>query len=229
MSAPISAERATARSRGPGPVTGPGTRCPGHRISPRGIVDLRGDAGRDVLLAYPRGAAVVVAGLPGSGKSTLLRAWSGAAAVIDPRATRTAFASRMPGWLPYAAYRPWARLWHMAGTRSAMRRGGPLLVHDCGSRPWMRRWLVRTARRAGRPLHLVVLDVGPREALSGQLARRRVASRRVFGVHRRGLARFLSRLARDGAAAAPGIDSVVLLDRGQRDRVTAVRFGRPPG
>ncbi|THA49784.1 AAA family ATPase [Streptomyces sp. A1136] len=191
------------------------------------MVDLRGPAGRDLRLSYPFDAAVVVAGLPGSGKSTLLRAWADAATVVDPRVTRTACEARMPAWLPYAAYRPWARLRHMRWTRRELRSRRPLLIHDCGSRGWMRRWLAHTARRAGRPLHMVVLDVGSAEALSGQYARRRLASRRVFSTHQRGLGRFLSRVEREGLTGAHGITSLVLLDRGQRDRVTAVRFGLP--
>ncbi|MFE2146734.1 AAA family ATPase [Streptomyces sp. NPDC059456] len=204
-----------------GPVAGA---RPDRLISPHGVLDLRGPAGRDVWLSYPFDAAVVVCGLPGSGKSTLLRAWSGAASVVDPRVTRTSIEARMPGWLPYAFYRPWARLRHMRWLRAELRRGGPLLIHDCGSRSWMRGWLARTARGAGRPLHMVVLDVGPQEALSGQHARRRLASPRVFALHQRGLARFLGRVER-GPAEVPGIGSVVVFDRGQRDRVTAVRFG----
>ncbi|MEU6864420.1 AAA family ATPase [Streptomyces sp. NPDC046876] len=215
MTTPISAD----------PVGGT---CPSRLISPRGVLDLRGSAGRDVRLSYPFDAAVVVSGLPGSGKSTLLRAWSGSASVVDPRITRTSFEARMPAWVPYALYRPWARLRHMYGLRAELRRGGPLLIHDCGSRSWMRRWLARTARGAGRPLHMVVLDVGPQEALSGQRARRRLASRRVFALHQRGLARFLRQVDRGGPAGVPGISSVVVFDRGQRDRITEVRFGPSP-
>ncbi|MFJ9344178.1 AAA family ATPase [Streptomyces sp. NPDC101733] len=165
-----------------------------------------------------------MAGLPGSGKSTLLRAWAPAATVVDPRATRAAYEARTPGRLPYAVCRPWARLSHMRWIRAEMRGTGPLLVHDCGSRPWMRRWLAHHAARAGRPLHMVVLDVGFREALSGQRARRRVTSRRVFATHRRGLARLLSGLERDGLEVAAGAASVVLLDRASRDRAPKVRF-----
>ncbi|MFJ3881665.1 AAA family ATPase [Streptomyces sp. NPDC090077] len=231
MSAPLSTEDPTERAREPGAVTGHrGGAGRSRRIPPQGVVDLRGRDDGHVRLSYPPNAAVVVAGLPGSGKSTLLRAWSPAAAVVDPRATRTAYEARMPAWLPYAVYRPWARLGHMRWTRSQMRLGHPLLIHDCGSRAWMRRWLAYTARRGRRPLHMVVLDVGPREALSGQRARRRLASPRVFGVHRRGLAQLLARLAHDGLPEGRGISSVVLLDLRQRDRGAAsVDFEDHPG
>ncbi|ATZ28695.1 AAA family ATPase [Streptomyces lavendulae] len=232
MSTTPGTEYATVRPRGggggAGVADGPPRRAAGY-LAPQGVVDLRGRGGRDVTLCYPSDAAVVVAGLPGSGKSTLLRAWSSAAPVVDPRATRTSYEARLPGWLPYAVYRPFARLGHLRRLRSRIRGGGPLLVHDCGSRPWMRRWLARTALRAGRPLHMVVLDVGSREALLGQHARRRVTSRRVFGVHRRGLSRLLARVERDGLSAAPGIGSLVLFDSGLRTRVTEVRFGHDAG
>ncbi|MGW5343480.1 AAA family ATPase [Streptomyces sp. NPDC004050] len=202
--------------------------CPSPLTAPCGVLDLRGAAGRDVRLSYPFDAAVVVCGLPGSGKSTLLRAWSGSACVVDPRVTRSSFEAWMPAWLPYALYRPAARLRHMCWLRRELRRGGPLLIHDCGSRSWMRWWLARTARGAGRPLHMVVLDVGSEEALSGQRARRRLASQRVFSLHQRGLARLLAQVDRGGLARVPGISSVVVFDRGQRDRITTVTFGLPP-
>ncbi|MFD9355725.1 AAA family ATPase [Streptomyces sp. NPDC060031] len=231
MSTPIGTEHSTERSQDPWTVVNqPGTPSPSRRVVPQGLVDLRGRASRDIKLSYPSNAAVVVAGLPGSGKSTLLRAWSPAATVVDPRATRTAYEARMPDWLPYGVYRPWARLSHMHWIRSEMRLSRPLLIHDCGSRPWMRRWLAHTAHRSRRPLHMVVLDVGPHEALSGQHARRRLASRRVFGVHQRGLSKLLACIAHDGLPTTTGISSMVLLDRSLRDRGAAsVQFGHRPG
>ncbi|MFE9629436.1 AAA family ATPase [Streptomyces sp. NPDC006463] len=226
MSTPFSAEYRTERPQDTGAVTVQvDVQRARRRVAPQGIVDLRGRSDQDIELSYPSHAAVIVAGLPGSGKSTLLRAWSTAATVVDPRATRTAYEARMPVWLPYAVYRPWARLRHLQWTRSEIRRGQPLLIHDCGGRAWMRRWLAHTARRARRPLHMVVLDVGPQEALSGQHARRRLASRRAFETHQRGLTELLSRIEDDGLTARMGIRSLVLLDRGLRDRVTSVRFG----
>ncbi|MFI5808525.1 AAA family ATPase [Streptomyces sp. NPDC051561] len=195
------------------------------RIGPQGILDFRGTPGSDIWLSYPCNATVVVAGLPGSGKSTLLHRWSPAATIIDPRATRTAHEARMPSWLPYAVYRPWTRLQHMRWTHRAIRRPGPLLIHDCGSRAWMRRWLARSTQHAARPLHMVILDVGPQEALSGQQARQRFASQRVFSVHQRGLMKLLSDLDRTGLLADLGLTSMVLFDRDSRERAAQVRFG----
>ncbi|MGW2250629.1 AAA family ATPase [Kitasatospora sp. NPDC001660] len=199
----------------------------GTETVPLGVVDLRGMAGPGFAVRYPAGAVVVVSGLPGAGKSTLLRRWSAdGVATVDPRAVHEACEAVMPGWLPYAVYRPWARLRHAGLLRTAVRRGGPLLVHDCGSRAWMRRWLAREAARRGRELHLVLLDVGPATALDGQRARGRHAPRRTFARHHRGLARLLAALASHGIAdPTPEAASVLLLDAVSRSRAKAVRFG----
>ncbi|MFF8786137.1 AAA family ATPase [Streptomyces sp. NPDC015125] len=172
-------------------------------LRPRGLVDLRGPGDTPALLSYPPGAVVMVSGLPGSGKSTLLRRWSEAASVVDPRTVHIACEAVMPARLPYAVYRPWARWTYFRWLRTAVRDGEALLVHDCGGRPWMRRWLVRSAGRQGRELHLVLLDVGVAEALSGQEARGRWAPRRAFARHRRGLDRLLGALSGPGAAKPP--------------------------
>ncbi|MEU8995559.1 AAA family ATPase [Streptomyces caniferus] len=169
-------------------------------MRPHGLVDLRGPGDVPALLSYPAGAVVVVSGLPGSGKSTLLRRWSEAASVVDPRIVHVACEAVMPSWLPYAVYRPWARWRYFRWLRTAVRDGEPVLVHDCGGRPWMRRWLARSAGRQGRELHLVLLDVGVAEALSGQKARGRLAPRRAFVRHRRGLDRLLGALSGPGTA-----------------------------
>ncbi|MFC5661652.1 AAA family ATPase [Kitasatospora misakiensis] len=201
-------------------------------MEPRGPVDLRGVDGESFAVDYPADAIVVVSGLPGSGKSTLLRRWSARAphvATVDPRAVHEACAAVMPDRLPYAVYRPWARLEHFRLLRGSVRRGGPLLVHDCGSRAWMRRWLAREAARQGRELHLVLLDVGAATALAGQRARGRWASHRVFARHRRGLDRLLAALTAHTRGAAgtpvPEAASVLLLDGRSRARAAEARFG----
>lgn len=172
----------------------------GLALRPRGLVDLRSWGDVPAVLSYPVDAVVVVSGLPGRGKSTLLHRWSKAAFVIDPRLVHVACEAVMPAWLPYAVYRPWARWRYFRWLRTAVRGGGPLLVHDCGGRPWMRRWLSRSTGRQGRELHLVVLDVGVAEALSGQAARSRWAPRRAFDRHHRGLDRLLQALTGPDAA-----------------------------
>ncbi|MFD7587736.1 AAA family ATPase [Kitasatospora sp. NPDC059811] len=219
----------TSTSTGTGTAEAPGGQ--GAEERPHGVLDLRGVAGAAFTVGYPPDAVVVVSGLPGAGKSTLLRRWSGAGAVptVDPRAVHEACEAVMPARLPYAVYRPWARLEHVRLLRSSVRRGGPLLVHDCGSRAWMRRWLAREAARQGRQLHLVLLDVGAATALDGQRARGRHASARVFARHRRGLDQLFAaftRHTRSGAPTpAPEAASVLLLDTASRSRATAVHFG----
>ncbi|MBV6699772.1 AAA family ATPase [Kitasatospora aureofaciens] len=202
----------------------------GTETVPHGVVDLRGAAGPAFTVRYPADAVVVVSGLPGAGKSTLLRRWSGqAVATVDPRAVHEACEAVMPASLPYAVYRPWARLEHARLLRTSVRRGGPLLVHDCGSRAWMRRRLAREAARQGRELHLVLLDVGPATALDGQRTRGRHAPPRTFARHRHGLDALLAALTRHVRSGAPTpvpeAASVLLLDAASRSRPEAVRFG----
>ncbi|MEU9132523.1 AAA family ATPase [Kitasatospora sp. NPDC048540] len=221
--------RGITRSAVPGP---PGDGSAAERTV--GLLDLRGRPGLATVLHYPADAVVVVSGLPGSGKSTLLRRWSDTVRVVDPRDVHEACEAVMPERLPYGVYRPWARLVHLRWLRAGVRGGGPLLVHDCGSRPWLRRWLARGAARQGRELHLVVLDVGRTEALNGQQARGRWAPRRAFDRHCAGLGRLLDALTPGGpaATAVPVPDavaeatSVVLLDRSSREHAAA-RFGAP--
>ncbi|MCB5906801.1 ATP-binding protein [Streptomyces pinistramenti] len=219
---------------------GAGAAGPAPEARPQGLWDLRATDTVPAALSYPPGAVVVASGLPGSGKSTVLHRWSAAAAaaaaVIDPRTVHVACEAVMPDWLPYAVYRPWARARLLLWLRAGLGRDRPLLVHDCGSRPWLRRLLARSAARRGRSLHLVVLDVGPAVALSGQRARDRWVRRRVFARHCRGLGRLLGTLPRPGAPAAAalpaalaGVASVVLLDEASRAKVRAVRFTAAAG
>ncbi|MET9397314.1 AAA family ATPase [Kitasatospora sp. NPDC002965] len=229
---PTAVRPRTGSRTGPTPAAGVGV---GVTMAPRGLVDLRGEAGEPFAVEYPGDAVVVVSGLPGSGKSTLLRRWSAgapSAATVDPRAVHEACAAVMPARLPYGVYRPWARLEHVRLLRRSVSRGGPLLVHDCGSRAWMRRWLARSAARQGRELHLVLLDVGAATALAGQQARGRWAPRRAFARHRRGLDRLVASLTRhargDGATPTPEAASVLLLDAASRSRAVRARFGPGP-
>jgi hypothetical protein len=207
---------------------GPGAAA-GALPPPRGLVDLRRRPGAAVL-RYPPDAVVIVSGLPGSGKSTLLRRRPPGVAVVDPRDVHLACEAVMPAALPYAVYRPWARLTYFRRLRAAVRGGGPLMVHDCGSRAWMRWWLAGEVGRGGRELHLVLLDVAPAEALAGQRARGRRTARRVFARHCRGLGRLRRHLPPGGGsgptavpAAFTGLTSVVVLDTCSREQA-ATRF-----
>ncbi|MBN0046101.1 AAA family ATPase [Streptomyces actuosus] len=186
------------------------------------VRDLRERAGRSphALLFGPQDL-VVITGLPGSGKSTLMgRAVRGVG--IDSQDARDRWAGRMPRLLPYAVYRPLVRLAHYAAVRRALRAGRGLVVHDCGTQTWVRGWLARAARRRGGTLHLVLLDVTPDTALSGQRARGRGVSRYAFLRHRRATARLVRAVERGELPS--GCDSAVLLDRDAADTLRSIAF-----
>ncbi|MEV7598074.1 AAA family ATPase [Kitasatospora sp. NPDC089797] len=189
-----------------------------------GVHELRGPG--PAALQYPAGDLLVVTGLPGSGKSTLMRRCV-RAPLVDSQAVREEYAARLPGRLPYALYRPLARLAHYRRLRRAVLDGGPLAVHDCGTLPVVRAWLVRAAAGQGRRVHLLLLDADPVEAWSGQRRRGRWVSRYAFARHRRAAARLRRLLLGEGAAAGrppAGCASAVVLDRGAARALREIDF-----
>ncbi|MER6299490.1 AAA family ATPase [Kitasatospora sp. NPDC001539] len=182
--------------------------------------ELRGPG--PTALHYPPGDLLVVTGLPGSGKSTLMRR-SVRAPLVDSQQVREEYAARLPGRLPYALYRPLARIAHYRRLRRAVLDGGPLAVHDCGTLPFVRAWLIRTAARQGRRVHLLLLDVDPAEALAGQRRRARGVSRYAFARHRAAAGRLRRRLL--GARRPPaGCASAVVLDRSAARALRVIDF-----
>ncbi|WP_328319755.1 AAA family ATPase [Streptomyces sp. NBC_00388] len=180
------------------------------RVAPA-VRDLRRRTGGGPRgLVFAAGDVVVVSGLPGSGKSTLLRRAAGAYG-IDSQDTRERWERRMPRCLPYWSYRPLVRAAHYRGLWRTLRTGAGVVVHDCGTQSWVRALLARAARRRGRTLHLLLLDVAPVVARAGQEERGRAVSGYAFARHRRAVAR----LVRDAERARlpAGCGSVVLLDR----------------
>ncbi|GHF91407.1 ATP-binding protein [Kitasatospora xanthocidica] len=187
---------------------------------PPALHHLRGPG--PAALRYPAGDLLVVTGLPGSGKSTLMRRCV-RAPLIDSQLVREEFAARLPGRLPYALYRPFARLAHYRRLRRAVLDGGPLAVHDCGTLPWVRSWLVRAAARQGRRVHLLLLDVDPADALDGQRRRGRGVSRYAFARHRTGVTR-LRRWILDAGGLPAGCASAVVLDRAAARALREIDF-----
>ncbi|MEU2248066.1 AAA family ATPase [Streptomyces sp. NPDC019224] len=186
------------------------------------VRDLRGRAGRGPrVLWFAAGDIVVVSGLPGSGKSTLL-ARAAPAHAVDSQDTRDRWARRMPRLLPYTLYRPLVRLAHYWGLWRVLRSGASVVVHDCGTQSWVRARLARQARRRGRSLHLVLLDVSARTAREGQRERGRGVSAYAFARHRRAVGKLL----RDTEAGLlpRGCASAVLLDREAAGSLARITF-----
>ncbi|MEU4146669.1 AAA family ATPase [Streptomyces parvulus] len=202
----------------------PAAPAPRSRASrPAPVVrDLRDRRGRSphALLFGPRDL-VVITGLPGSGKSTLM-ARTVRGPRIDSQDTRDRWERRMPGFLPYALYRPLVRLSHYAGLRRALRGGEGVVVHDCGTQSWVRGWLAREARRRDGTLHLLLLDVGVGQALAGQRERGRGVSRYAFLRHRSANSRLLRAVT--GGALPGGCTSAVVLDRAAADALRRIAF-----
>ncbi|AYG80295.1 hypothetical protein DWB77_02426 [Streptomyces hundungensis] len=204
-------------------VPAPRTPEANEAVTDEAVRDLRGRPERSVPeLLFDPGDVVVVSGLPGSGKTTLMRR-----AVtdrrIDSQDTRLAWQRRLPG-IPYALYRPLTRTAHFVRTWWALRSGDSLVVHDCGTQAWVRHWLGRGARRRGRALRLIVLDVPADTALAGQASRGRWVSRYAFARHRGAARRLIAQV--EAGRLPTGCASAVLLDRDAASALRRIGFGQ---
>ncbi|MEW2435708.1 AAA family ATPase [Streptomyces caniferus] len=209
--------------RAPRPVLRPGRGAE--------IVDLRGGrrARSAAELRFPAGDLVVVSGLPGSGKSTLMHrvvppldAHGAAVHRIDSQDVRERWERGRLRRLPYALYRPLVRAAHYLTLARVLRSGDSVVVHDCGTLAWVRGWIARSAVRGGRGLHLVLLDVTPEVALSGQESRGRGVSGYAFARHRGAVGRLVG--AAESARLPKGFGSAVLLDRRAASALETVGF-----
>ncbi|MCQ6250531.1 AAA family ATPase [Streptomyces malaysiensis] len=214
------------RGRTPsGPTARPGRRAPVHDLRD----EARGGGAGTRELRFPAGDVLVASGLPGSGKSTLINRTvplldeTGSVVIrVDSQNTREAWERRLPGWLPYALYRPLVRYTHYAGLRRALRSNVSVVVHDCGALPWVRRWLARDVRRRGRSLHMVLLDVDGAVALEGQAARGRGVSGYAFGRHLRAMRGLITGI--EEGRPPEGCASAVLLDRSTASALRCISF-----
>ncbi|MGA4545753.1 AAA family ATPase [Uniformispora flossi] len=191
-------------------------------LRPGGLHDLRRGPRPDAL-HYGPADLLVVSGLPGAGKSTLMARCAAHARLIDSQHVRESYQARLPESVPYRLFRPFVRLTHYWRLGAALRRGGPVVVHDCGTVPFVRGWLTRAAHRQGRAVHLLILDVDPATARAGQQARGRAVSAREFARHRAVAARALDGLSASDAPPA-GWRSAVVIDRPAAGALREIRF-----
>ena len=171
---------------------------------------------------------VVIGGLPGSGKTTLLRRLlpTGTPGTTGLDSEQVTDRLREAGMrLPYRVIRPLVHSWHRWRVLRTVRGDVPVVVL---TDPWTsgrwRRTVLRTARRAGRSVRLVLLDASPELAGSGQTARGRVLSARAMDRHTRRWARLVQSIDDRDHAGGP----VVVVDRRRGAGLTlAELLGRP--
>ncbi|WP_436789700.1 AAA family ATPase [Yinghuangia sp. YIM S10712] len=190
-------------------------------LRPEGLLDFR-SAHIPTALRYGPRDILVVSGLPGAGKSTLMSRCA-VAPLIDSQHVRDWYRTRLPRSVPYSVYRPLVRATHYRRLGVALRSGGAVVIHDCGTVPLVRRWIARTAKRQGRDVHLLFLDVDPSVAWGGQKARGRRVSPAQFARHRSASGHSLDCLLATGVPPR-GWQSAVLLNRPAADRLHSITF-----
>ncbi len=108
-----------------------------------------------------RGVLVVIGGLPGSGKTTLLRRLLAGSVpgVVGLDSEDVAARVQAAGVrVPYRLIRPLVHAWHRVRVLRVVSGPAPVVVlTDPWTRPWWRATVLRTARRGGRSVRLVLL------------------------------------------------------------------------
>ncbi|QVJ00547.1 AAA family ATPase [Nocardiopsis eucommiae] len=185
---------------------------------------------------YPRRSLVLVAGVPGAGKSTLLRRLFGlrgdearpvltadGVRVIDSLQSRYQLRPLLAR-VPYPLWRWVVHVLHLAQVAAAL-CGGPVVVHECGTRLPVRVLLALLCRFRRYEVHVLMIDATPEEARSGQNARGRRVTERSHRMHSRRWRRLRAATRHGPAAFAPGARSLLVLDRRQARELTWIRFG----
>ncbi|MGY1682356.1 ATP-binding protein [Geodermatophilus sp. SYSU D01176] len=181
-------------------------------------------------LAAPQGVLVVIGGLPGSGKTTLLRRLMAehASGVVALDSEDVAARVQAAGVrVPYRLLRPLVHAWHRVRVLRAVAGPAPAVVlTDPWTRPWWRSAVLRAARRAGRPVRLVLLDASRELAERGQAARGRGIPGRSMRRHATRWDALLRAVVEP--AGVPGTEAVTVVDRPRADRLAlADVLGRP--
>ncbi|WP_433337993.1 AAA family ATPase [Spirillospora sp. CA-294931] len=183
-------------------------------------------------LVYPSGALVLVAGLPGAGKSTLLdRLYGlngdergpvrrGNVLVIDSRQARNRW-SRALRFVPARAQIPLVLATHVWWILRAVSKGHDVVAHTRGTWPHILRMFAWLTGRRGGQVHLILIDVPPRTARQGQLARGRVVSTPTFARHVR---RWRPLVERARTGTLPPAAGATVLDRAAVDHLRAIHF-----
>lgn len=190
-------------------------------------------------LVYPRRSLLLVAGVPGAGKSTLLRRLFGlrdgeertvltaeGVRVVDSLQSRHRLGSLL-GRIPYPLWRWVVHVLHLVRVAAAL-RGGPVVLHECGTRSPVRVLLALLCRLRRYEMHVLMVDATPREARNGQNARGRRVTERSHRAHSRRWRRLRAATRRGPAAFAPGVRSLVALDRRRVRELAWIRFGPGP-
>jgi predicted kinase len=178
-------------------------------------------------LHYPADSIVVLAGIPGAGKSTLLRRLftsETGVQVLDSEHLRNRWKPVLRT-IPYAVWRPALHLAYYAHVLRAIRTPGPLVIHDCATKPLVRQLIGRAAMAAGRPIHLIMLDVPPDVARLGQQARARVVREGSMAKHSQRWPVLRKLAATDPGRVVPGAATAVILTRDQANQLTRITFG----
>ncbi|WP_042285250.1 AAA family ATPase [Nocardiopsis alba] len=185
---------------------------------------------------YPRRSLVLVTGVPGAGKSTLLKRLFGlrgdedrtvltadGVRVIDSLQSRYRLRS-MLARVPYLLWRWVVHVLHLVRVVAAL-RGGPVVVHECGTRRSVRVLLALLCRLRRYELHVLMIDATPQEAWRGQNSRGRRVTERSHRTHSRRWRRLRAAALHGPAAFVRGARSLLALDRRRARELAWIRFG----